>query len=69
MHFDKDGAIGVEIHEHIMKTAVINIWVYSIGAVHEESTEAEKDAYVMNYLRSAFCLRVKISRLSERRGY
>lgn len=31
-HSDKDGAIGVKIHEHIMKTAVINIWVYSIGA-------------------------------------
>lgn len=53
----------------MLKTAVINICVYSTGMVHEAGMEAEKDAYVMNYLRSAFRLRVEISRLSERRGY
>lgn len=59
MHFNTDGAGGVKIHKHILKTAVINIWVYSIGTVHEASTEAEKDVYVMNYLRSASRLGVK----------
>lgn len=52
-----------------LKTAVINICIYSIAMVHEASVEAEKDAYIMNYLCSAFCIRVEISRLSERRGY
>lgn len=53
MHVNTDGAVGVKIQEHILKTAVIKIWVYSIGTVHEASTEAEKGAYVMNYLRFA----------------
>lgn len=69
MHLNYDGTIGLKIHTDILKTAVINMWVYSIGTVHEASKEAEKDAYVMNYLRSALRLEVEISRLSERRGY
>lgn len=69
MLFNRVGAIGVKIRGHILETAVINIRVYSIATAHEASTEAEKDAYVMNYLRSASRLRVEITRLSERRGY